>query len=129
MDILKTLVTQIEEGYEDGLPLHVTENRHTAPKTKSVFKIISEAQFEKMEHSAVQEILREQHIVITDMQCKKQNFEEALLGIAELSWITAIQGGYVFLLTWRFGSLTHIFYVQRPYLSGWPRTDSHRLGS
>ena len=99
MDNLKTLVTRIEEGYEDGLPLHVAENRRTTPKNKSVFKIISEAQFEEMEQSAVQEILWEQHIVVTDIQCKKQSFEEALLGIAELSWITAIQGGHVFLLT------------------------------
>ena len=99
MDNLKTLITQIEEGYEDGLPLHVTENRHTNPKKKSVFKIISEAQFENMEQSAVQEILREQHIVVTDLQWKKQNFEEALLAIAELSWMTAIQGGHIFLST------------------------------
>lgn len=98
---MKTLLAQVEEGYEDGLPLHVTENRSIATKKKSVFKIITEATFETMEQSQVQEILREQHIVVTDMRCKKQTFEQALLEVAELSWVTAIQGDYTFLSTKR----------------------------
>ena len=46
----------------------------------------------EMEQSVVQEILREQHLVITDKRQRKQSFEDALLDIAPLDWMTSIQG-------------------------------------
>lgn len=58
----------------------------------SVFKVISEAEFMEMEQSVVQEILRKQHLVITDKCQRKQSFEDALLDIAPLDWRTGIQG-------------------------------------
>ena len=90
---------QIEEGYEEGQPLYVKDNRRTIPTKDSVFKIISEADFIEMEELEVQEILREQHIVVTDMRHKKKNFEEALLELAPLTWVTGIQGEHAFVLT------------------------------
>ena len=70
-----------------------------------------------MEQVEVQEILRKQHIVVTDMRHEKIKFEEALLDIAELGWVTAIQGEQVF-----FGhnsSLMHLYHAQRSHHSGW----------
>ena len=96
MESLQTLFTRIEEGYEDGQPLHVRDDRRTTSTKDSVFKIISEAEFIKMEQSKVQEILREKHIVVTGMQHEKKGFEEALLDFVELDWVTAIQGGHIF---------------------------------
>ena len=96
MENLQALFAQVEEGYEDGLPLHVVDNRQAVPTRESIFKIISEAEFLKMEQVEVQEILRKQHIVVTDMRHEKIKFEEALLDIAELGWVTAIQGEQVF---------------------------------
>ena len=60
---------------------------------------MSEDEFLKMNHSHVQDILRKQHIVLTGMQQKEQSFEQALLDIAPLDWVTAIQGKYLVLLT------------------------------
>ena len=70
-----------------------------------------------MEHSEVQEIMREKHIVVTDMRHETKSFEKALLDIAELSRVTAIQGEQVF-----FGhnsSLMHLYHAQRSHHSGW----------
>lgn len=99
MDTLQSLLARIEEGYEDGQPLYINDNRRTTPKKESVFKIISEADFVEMEDSEVQEILREQHIVVTDMRHQKKSFEEALLDIAPLNYATGIQGGHTSLST------------------------------
>ena len=52
-----------------------------------------------MGQSDVQEILREQHIVVTGIRHQEQSFEEALLDIAPLDWVTSIQGECVFLST------------------------------
>ncbi len=60
-----------------------------------------------MEHCVVQEILRKQHVVITDKSHRKQSFKDALLGIAPLKWRTGIQGEYVFVLSRR-GNNFHI---------------------
>ena len=94
MQVLKSLFARIEASYENGLPLHVNES----PTRQSVFKIISEDEFLKMNHSEVQEILRKQHIVLTGMQHKPQSFEQALLDTAPLDWVTGIQGEYVVIL-------------------------------
>ena len=64
----------------------------TSLTKESVFKVISEAEFIEMEQSVIQEILREQHLVITDKRQCKQSFEDALLDIAPLDWRTGIQG-------------------------------------
>ncbi len=53
---------------------------------------MSEAQFGNMGAADVQQILRKQHIVITNKQYKEQNFKEALLDVAPLDWVTSIQG-------------------------------------
>ena len=98
MEDLEALFTRIEERYEDGQPLHVTDNRRTAPTKESVFKILSEAKFVNMEQSEVQEILREKPIVVTGMRHEKKGFEEALLDIVELDWVTAIQGDHIFIM-------------------------------
>ena len=98
LESLQALFNQIEEGYEDGQPLHVRDNRQTTSTRESVFKIISEAEFVKMEQSEVQQTLREKHIVVTGMRHEKRGFEEALLDIVELDWVTAIQGVVTFLL-------------------------------
>ena len=89
---LQRLFSQIEEGYEDGWPLYIKDGRRVAPKKDSVFKIISKTEFSEMGQSDVQEILREQHIVVTDMQHQVKSFEEALLDVAPLDWVTGIQG-------------------------------------
>ena len=99
MDDLGALFTRIEEGYDEGKPLYLIDNRQTTPSKKSVFKIISEAEFVALEPSEVQNILREQHIVVTGMQHKVKNFEEALLEIADLDWTIPIQGGYNLIFT------------------------------
>lgn len=99
MDNIKSLCAQIEEGYEEGKPLYVENNRRTTPTKESVFKIVDETQFVEMEHSDVQEILREQHIVVTGMRHRKQSFKEALLEIATLDWVTGIQGENFYLST------------------------------
>lgn len=99
MENIQSLAIRIEESYEEGKPLYVKDNRRTAPTKESVFKIISEADFIGMEESEVQEILREQHIVITDMRHKETGFEEALLEIAPLTWLTGIQGEHTSLFT------------------------------
>lgn len=92
MQELQKLFSQIEEGYEDGQPLYVKDDRRTVPKKESVFKIFNEAEFFELEQSDVQEILREQHIVVTGIRHQEKSFEEALLGIAPLNWVTGIQG-------------------------------------
>ncbi len=97
MEGMKHLFARIKEGYEQGRPLHV-QNSQTITK-KSVFKVIGEAEFLKMDSFDVQELLREQHIVVTGIRHQEQSFEEALLDIAPLDWVTSIQGECVFLLT------------------------------
>lgn len=92
---MKSLFSRIEECYEEGQPLYIKDTNKTTPKRESVFKIISEAQFVKMEQSSIQEILRKQHIVVTDKQHQQKSFEEALIDVAPLDWITSIQGEYV----------------------------------
>ena len=92
---LESIIAQIEAGYDEGQPLYIKDNRRTPLKNESVFKVISESEFIAMNQSDVQEILRKQHLVITDMRHREQNFEEALLGIASLDWVTGIQGKYV----------------------------------
>lgn len=99
METLQTLFARIEEGYEEGQPLYIKDNRRTALTKESVFKVISKAEFDEMEQSHVQEILREQHIVVTGKRHQKQSFKEALLDIAPLSWVTGIQGEHVSHLT------------------------------
>ena len=89
---LQRLFAQIEEGYEEGQPLYVKDGKRATPKKQSVFKIIGEAEFLEMGQSDVQEILREQHIVVTDMRHQAQSFEEALLDVAPLDWVAMIQG-------------------------------------
>ena len=98
MENMKSLFARIEEGYEQGRPLHV-ENNQTIVTKKSVFKIIAKAEFLKMDPFDVQELLREQHIVVTGIRHQEQSFEEALLDIAPLDWVTSIQGECVFLST------------------------------
>ena len=97
---LESIIAQIEAGYEEGQPLYIKDNRRTPLKTESVFRVIGESEFIAMDQSDVQEILRKQHLVITDMRHREQNFEEALLGIAPLDWVTGIQGKYISVLTW-----------------------------
>ena len=99
MEALQSLFARIEGGYEEGQPLYIKEHRQTTLTKESVFKVISEAEFAEMEQSDIQEILREQHIVITGKQHRKQTFEEALLDIAPLDWVTGIQGKHISLLT------------------------------
>lgn len=94
MKTLQSLITQLEASYEEGQPLHVKGT----PTRESVFKIMSEDEFSKMNQSDVQELLRKQHIVVTGMQQKDQSFEQALLDVAPLDWTTGIQGEHVVLL-------------------------------
>ena len=91
MENIKLLVSQIKEGYEEEKPLYIKNNRRTMPTKESVFKIIDEAEFVEMKQSNVQEILREQHIVVTGMRYQEKSFEEALLEIAPLNRVTQIQ--------------------------------------
>ncbi len=97
MEHMNSLFARIEEGYVQGRPLHV-ENNQTLAMKKSVFRIIDEAEFLKMEQLDVQELLREQHIVVTGIRHRQRSFEEALLDIAPLDWVTSIQGEPVSLL-------------------------------
>ena len=99
MRALQRLFDQIEEGNEEGQPLYVKDGKRATPKKQSVFKIIGEAEFLEMGQSDVQEILREQHIVVTGMRHRKQSFKEALLEIATLDWVTGIQGENFYLST------------------------------
>lgn len=92
MEYLKTLFARIEECYEGGRPLYVKDVTQTAPTKESVFKILSESQFVNMGASEVQRILRKQHIVITDKQYEGKSFQEALLDVAPMDWVTSIQG-------------------------------------
>ena len=92
MQELQKLFSQIEEGYEDGQPLYVNADGRTPPEKESVFKVLDEAAFLGLEQSGVQEILRNQHIVVTGIRHQVQSFEEALLGVAPSNWVTGIQG-------------------------------------
>ena len=92
---MKSLFARIEKCYKGGRPLYVKDATQTAPTKESIFKIISEAQFVNMEVSEVQQILRKQHIVITDKRYKEQSFQQALLDVAALDWVTSIQGANI----------------------------------
>ena len=83
---------RIEEGYENGQPLYVGNAHRNSSGRESVFRIMTEDAFVEMQQSDVQEILREQHIVITDKRQRKLSFEDALLDIAPLNTVTSIQG-------------------------------------
>ena len=72
--------------------MYVKDGRRTTVTKESVFKIVDETEFLEMEHSTVQEILREQHIVVTNKQYRKKSFEKALSDIAPADWVTGIQG-------------------------------------
>ena len=64
----------------------------TTVTKESVFKIIDEADFLEMNHSDVQNILRDQHIVVMNKQHRQRSFGEALTDVAPLDWVTGIQG-------------------------------------
>lgn len=86
------MFSSIEQGYEEGLPLYVNDSKRPTVTKESVFKIIKEDEFLAMDHSDVQEILRVQHIVVTNKQHRKKCFKDALVDIAPLGWVTGIQG-------------------------------------
>jgi hypothetical protein len=89
------LVNQIEEGYgKNNQPLYITGDGQATPAKESVFRIISEEDFITLQDSAVQEILRRQHIVVTEMRHHEQSFEKALQEVAPLDTVTSIHGNY-----------------------------------
>lgn len=62
--------TVVERGYIDGLPLHI------ANPARSVFKIMTEEEYQSSPIATIQNILRAKHILITDREKSKHQFDE-----------------------------------------------------
>lgn len=85
---MESLVDLITCSYQDGMPLHLVDS---GPK-KSIFKVLTELQFRALKDSQVQDLLRHQHIVVTDIRHDSESFAEALELLAPLQSATSIQG-------------------------------------
>lgn len=79
----------IEKSYKNGKPLHISDPEN------SVFHIVSESVFKTLTDAQVQEILRTQHIVVTDTVKHNLNFKQALKRLAPLSSTVTIQGEFL----------------------------------
>ena len=104
-DVLRNLdlmVKAIEGGYNsDGKALFVRCDHLNEPgnsQRESIFKILTEVEYLAMEDSKFQDIFRRHPIVIKDIRRKFQDFESAILDLAHLKSVTAIQGIYVVIL-------------------------------
>lgn len=60
----------VESGYIDGSPLHI------ANPARSAFKIMTEEEYQSSPIATIQNILRTKHILITDREKSKQQFDE-----------------------------------------------------
>lgn len=77
----------IQAGFVDGRPLHI------ADPEKSAFRVMTETEFEEKPIEEIQEILREKHIIVMDIQSAPLKFDaENLSTLWNLLAVTHIQG-------------------------------------
>lgn len=83
---LQTFIRQVQSAYVDGVPLHI------AQPEQSVFKVMTEAEFDDLSINDVQNILQKQHLVLTNVP-GKLNFDRKGLGtLQNVSNTISIQG-------------------------------------
>lgn len=90
----QSFVDGVRGSFVEGLPPHV------ARSAKSVFCILSSAEYESKSHQEIQNILREKHIIVTETPFHPMKFDEA--GLETLKALDAtidIQGN----------AITHIY--------------------
>jgi hypothetical protein len=88
LNFLESLTELLEETYENGLPLHRANNDINT----SAFKLYTKFEFKSLDHSVVQDILRQQHIIVTGQPESEVGFEKALLDFAPLHRVIQYQG-------------------------------------
>jgi hypothetical protein len=90
MDSLMIIVDEVKKGYIDEKPAHIS-----APD-KSVFKILTQEEYDATSIRQVQEILRRQHIVIVNRPKPPINFDaNGLRTLTRLTEAVPIQGVFV----------------------------------
>ena len=77
----------VNAGFQDGLPLHLS-----APE-KSLFRVMTELEFEDQPIQEIQNILRRQNIIVTEMRAAPLKFDSlGLSTLTGLSTVTDFQG-------------------------------------
>lgn len=61
-------------NYVDGIPLHC----HPTKQDQSVFKVLSQHEYNQLSDREIQTVLRHRHLVIHNMPHRKMNFRQAL---------------------------------------------------
>ena len=99
--------------YSDGLPLHI------ANPTRSAFRILSQAEFDKMSDREVIDGLRKQHFLITGTSEPPLAFDEDGMRTAcyHLKTVVELQGGFNAKLMWRIWIACHPTYLSSLDLS------------
>lgn len=81
------MMRAVEDHYISGKP------RHIASPESSIFKVLTEDEFECMSDKAVQDTLSRQHIVVTGRKKPKYKFDlDGLETLAPLDKLITIQG-------------------------------------
>jgi hypothetical protein len=87
LDVLKSLDRLIKAGFVNGLPPHISDIEN------SCFCIMSEDEFEEKSVEEIQRIMKEKHILVTDLHSSVLKFDaKGLSSLASLSIVTDIQG-------------------------------------
>ena len=90
MDSIRSIMTQVESGYQDGKPPHVV------PGGLSVFHTLTQEAYDTKSVREVHEILRTQHIVIVDREHRAKFDANGLRTLARLNEPIPIQGVLLF---------------------------------
>ncbi len=86
---IQQIASAVTSFYIDGLPPHC----HPEKDIKSVFKILSQDDFDSLSDKVVQNILQKQHIVVHNPNQKALEFGQALRGLGGgIDRIVTIQG-------------------------------------
>lgn len=84
----------MKENFQQDKPLHVLKDE----SNPSTFTIYTQDDFDELEDSVVQDVLRRQHIVVTNRPHAAVSFKAALNRLAPLQRVTEIQGYIIFQL-------------------------------
>ncbi len=74
--VIQQITAAVISFYVDGLPPHC----HSEKEIKSVFKILSQDDFDSFSDKAMQSIFQDQHIVVHNPNQKGLEFGQALRG-------------------------------------------------
>jgi hypothetical protein len=84
---LEQFSAAVEDGFQDGLPLHI------ANPEELVFAIMTESEFEEKNVEEIQGIFQQRHIIVKDMRTTRYQFdEEGLYSLTGLTTVVDIQG-------------------------------------